>query len=537
MSSGRPQSVLPDNVHGRQHASAHQLFASNYSLPAAQHQEFAPAGRPAVQHFQAQPTDARFAPQAAASCRQVGGQVAAGLQHASPASGLHVVSPWQCNGPALPQSSSNLLYHTAPSAAASSAAPPCWPGQPHSTMPPQHAAAVGVPLGQGDVTAQFASNNQPSGLVRCSNQSTLFAHDPTLSVSTVSAALGTGTSDPQVLPGATACGATRHDMDSLAGQIDCHSVSAAMPATQGAVSHSAQHSLLQRQQSSSVQQQQHASLTLPSGRPAPSSLPARQQPAVPEQAGPVPLLGPYTTGAIAHPTATGVSSLPITAEQGQAATTSLSTAASCPAASCPAAACDAPALIPPTHATDGVSIHHPSAPGSTAVPSMHHPDSTPPPHTAPPADVAKPSVVPQWPGIALPAQQLTSPSVVPGQVTPLDTTPQFRQMTDSYASSGHCSAAASLPLGVGHLGLPEQVASDGSFRFQPQTDCVQVSAGVCCTPVLRPRSQEVAYAGTSVAMCILRLKGPNIQSCSAGLASHALILHSPDALYLAHLCC
>ena len=528
MSSGRPPSVLPDNMQGQQHASPQQLFASNHSLPPAQHQVFAPAAQPAVQHLQAQPTDASFASQSAAACRQPDGQVAAGLQHASPASGLHGVSPWHHNGPALPQSSSPLLYHPELAAAASSIAPPCWPGQPHSTMPCQHVAAVGAPLGQIDVTAQFANSNQPSGLVLCPDQSMLSANDPTLLVSPVLAPLGAGSSDPQVLLGTTACGATRHDLDSLAGQMPCRSVSAAMPATQEAVPHSAQHSPPQQQQSSSVQQ---PLLPVPAGRLAPSSLPAQQQPAVPGKSDPAPLVGPYSTGASAPPTAAGVSSLPSTVEQGQPATTSLVTAASCPSATC-----NTSALVAPTHSTGGISIHHPSAPGSTAVPSTHDPDSRPGPYTAPPADVMKPSVVPQrtaWPENALPAQQLTSPSVVPGHVTPLDITPQFRQITASYASTSNRSAACSLPLGVSHTGLPPEVASDGSFRFQPQTDCVQVPAGVCCTPVLRPRSQEVAYAGMSAAMYLLHFKGQP-ETCSA---SHALVLHSPVALRLSHLWC
>ena len=51
---------------------------------------------------------------------------------------------------------------------------------------------------------------------------------------------------------------------------------------------------------------------------------------------------------------------------------------------------------------------------------------------------------------------------------------------------------------MGQAGIStEQVACDASFRFQAQPDCIQVSAGVCCTPVLRPRSRGVACAGMS----------------------------------------
>lgn len=513
-SSGRPPCMLSYSMHGQQHTSPQQLFASNHSLPPAQHQVFEPAGQPAAQHLQAQPTDARFAPQAAAECRQPGDQAAVGVQHATPASGLHDFSPWQYNSPAVPQSSSPLLYHAAFSAAAASAAPSCRPGQPQSTMSPQHAAAVGVPLRQADVTAQMASTSQPSGLVSCPVQSMLLANDPTPRASPDSTTLAAGSFDPQVLLGATACGAARHNLDSLAGQMHRPTVGAAMPVTQEAASHTAHHSLLQGQQSSSVQQQQQLLLPLPSGRLA-SSLPAQQHPTVPGRPDPIPLLAFCTKGAGAAPT---------TAEHGQPATTSLATAACCPAATC-----NALNLIPPTHATGDVSIRHPSAPGSTAVASTHNPDSRPVPDIAPVAHVVKPAVVPQrtaWPGSSLPAQTLTSTSAVPGQVTPLDTSPQLRQTTDICASTDNRSAAASLALGVGHTAMPaKRVASDGSFRFQPQTECVQVSPVVCCTPVLRPRSQEVAYAGMSAAMDSLHYKGPSMQSCSTGLAGHTSVQH------------
>ena len=527
-SSGRPPCMLSYSMHGQQHTSPQQLFASNHSLPPAQHQIFEPAGQPAAQHLQAQPTDARFAPQAAAECRQPGDQAAVGVQHATPASGLHDFSPWQYNSPAVPQSSSPLLYHAAfsaaaASAAAASAAPSCRPGQPQSTMSPQHAAAVGVPLRQADVTAQMASTSQPSGLVSCPVQSMLLANDPTPRASPDPTTLAAGSFDPQVLLGATACGAARHNLDSLAGQMHRPTVGAAMPVTQEAASHTAHHSLLQGQQSSSVQQQQQLLLPLPSGRLA-SSLPAQQHPTVPGRPGPIPLLAFCTKGAGAAPTAAGSSSLPTAAEHGQPATTSLATAACCPAATC-----NALNLIPPTHATGDVSIHHPSAPGSTAVPSTHNPDSRPVPDIAQVADVVKPAVVPQrtaWPGSSLPAQTLTSTSAVPGQVTPLDTSPQLRQTTDICASTDNRSAAASLALGVGHTAMPaKRVASDGSFRFQPQTEIVQVSPVVCCTPVLRPRSQEVAYAGMSAAMDSLHYKGPSMQSCSTGLAGHTSVQH------------
>ena len=539
MSSGWPPSVLSYSMHGQQHALPQQLFASNHSLPQAQHHMLAPAGQPAIEHLQALPTDRSFAPQAAAACRQPGSHVAAdsSLQHASPVSDVHGVSPWQYNGPPLPQNSSPLLCHAALSEAeASSTAPSCCPGQPQSTMAPQHAAAVGVPLSQGDGTAQGASTNQPSGLVFCPNQSMPFAHDPMPRVSPVSAALGSGSSI-QGLVGTTACGAAKHGLNNLAGQMPRQPVGAAMPATQEAVSSSAQLFSLQRQQSSSVQQQQQPRLPLPHDRLAPSSLSAQQQQAtLPGKPGPAPSPGLNSIGARGPSTAVGLSFSPTAAEQQQPATSSLAITASCPAATCSASA-----LIPPMDATGDVSIHRPTAPGSTAAPSMHILDSRAAPDPAPFADMVKSSVVPQhiaWPGNSLPAQSAASPPGVPGQVAPLDTLPQLRQTPDIYASNDSRSAAASLPLGVGHAGVPtEQVASDGSFRFQPQTDCVHVSAGVCCTPVLRPRSQEVAYAGMPAAMYSLLSKGPSMQSCSAHIASHALVLHTLDALCLSHLCC
>ena len=511
MSSGWPPSMLSYTVHGQQQACPQQLFASNHSLPLAQHQVFAPGGQPTVQHLQARPIDASFAPQAAAACRQPGGQAAAdsSLQHATPASRLHGGSPWQCGGPALPQSSSPLLHHAALSeAAASSTAPSCCLGQPRFTMSPHHTAAVGVPIRQGDVTAQGANISQAPGLTHCPNQSMPFAHDITLHASPISVALGAGSSDPQVVLGTTACGAARHGLDSPAGQRQ--PVGAAMPATQEAVSHSAQLSSLQRQQSSSVRQQQQPLLPMPSGRLAPSSLPAQQQqPTLPGKLGPAPPPGVNIIGARAPSTAVGLGFLPTTAEQRQPATTSLATAASYPAATCKASA-----LIPPTAAIGGVSIHRPTAPGSTAAPSRHHLDGRPAHYTASSAHMVKPSVVPQriaWPESSLPVQQATSPSVVPGQVPPLDFSVQLRQTPDIYASNDRRSAAASLPH---HTGIfTEQVASDGSFRFQPQTDCVQSSAGVCCTPVLGPRSHEVAYAGMSATKYSLLPKGPSIQSC------------------------
>ena len=138
-----------------------------------------------------------------------------------------------------------------------------------------------------------------------------------------------------------------------------------------------------------------------------------------------------------------------------------------------------------------------------------------------PAGMMEPPAVPERiapPGdllLATPisAQHLASPVVKTGQVTP-----QLRRGSDSCASIGHQGAAASLPVAVGQTGLlTEQVASEGSFRFQPQPDCVQgVSGGVCCTPVLRLRSQQAAHAGRSVSTCHMRL---HKRSCCAILAN------------------
>lgn len=503
MLSGRPVSMQPQSMLGQQHASPQQLISGMHSWPASQHQAFVPAGQPAVQHLQAQPTDTSFALQAATACRQLGTQAAANsssLQHASPALGLHGVPPWQHDGSALPRSSSPLLHHALLPAAASSTAPAhC---QPHFAVPPQHAAALGAPLHpQCDVAAQSASMRQLPELVRCPSQSMPAPHDPTPHLPPTS--LGTGP-----------LGAAKHFADSMAGQMTRQSLSAAMLAVQEPPLDSTQPSLLQLQQPAMAagQRQQQSSLPLTSGRPALNSLPALPQLAAPGQPGPAPLPGPHATGPTAPSSAAGLTLLG-TMVQGQPAILPSATDA----------ACDASAPISPTHAAGSISIPHPVTAGHTAALPTHHSDSRPPSVSIPayaalPADMVRPSTMPMHiarPGEMLAAasmpaqaQDLPSPSGMPGQATAPGTSPQLRQTIDACASTENFPAAASLPVGMGQAGIStEQVASDPGFRFQPQPNCIQVSAGVCCTPVLRPRSQGVAYAGMSLTMYLSSVEG------------------------------
>lgn len=501
VSAGRPPSMLSHSMYGQQ-VSPQQAFPSNHSLPPAQHQMLAPAGA-AVQHLHAQPTDVSFAPQPAAAPRQLAIQVAVGnsLQHS--ASELHGVSSRQHSVPVLPQGSSALLHHAALSAAASSPAPAGCTDQPPSITPPQHVAAVGMHVDQADGTAQRAIISQHSGLMQCPNQSMPAAcdHLQRQHAAPMSAALCTGTPDPQVLLGTTACGALAHPTNGLAAHTHPQSMSAAMPATQEAPFHSVQHTLLHGQQHNPVQQQQHSSVPLTSDMRQAHSLPPQQQPPVPGRTGP----GLHTTWATPPSRAAGLSSLLCAVEEGQPAVTSSATAASAPAAKR-----NVTGAIPHTSAAAGIGSQ---AAGSIAVPSTQKPDSRAAPLPAPacsalPTHVVKPSLLPQriagpldcLATPSIPAQQLTSLSVIPGQMAPLDVSAQLRQSPDTCASIGSHSVAALLPVSVGHAGpSAEQVASDGSFKFRAQTDCVQgVSAGVCCTPVLRPRGQEVAHAGMSV---------------------------------------
>lgn len=482
MLSGRPPSMQSQSILGQQHTSPQQLFSNTHSRPALQHQAFVPAGQPACQHLQAQPTDTSLAPQAAAACRQSSSQAAAAN---SPAYG---VAPWQHHGLTMPHSSSPLLHHALLPAAAASTALACCPSQPHCTVPPQHAAALGVPLHQGDVL-QSASISQLSELVRCPSQSMPFSHDPSPHVPLTPAALRTGP-----------LGAAARIADSMAGKMNCQSVSAAMPAVQQSPADSSQPSLLQPARAAGQPQQQSV-LPLTSGRPPQNSLPASQQLAAPGKPGHAPLHESQTTGTAPPSRAAGLSSLLGTREQGQPAILPLATEATC----------EASAPIPPAHAAGSISIPHPATAGHTAALPTHHSDTRPaslsaPAYPALPADVVKASTMPQriaWPGETLaaapiPVQDLPSPSSMPGQATALDTSPQLRQTTHACASTKDLPAAASLPVSVGQA--MEQVASDASFRFQPQVDCVQVSAGVCCTPVLRPRGQGIACVGTSVTM-------------------------------------
>lgn len=489
MLSGRP----PQGMLGQHQTSPQQLFSGIHSRLASQHQAFVPAGQPAVHHLQAQPPDTSFAPQAAAACRHSSTQAAAAnssssLQHASPAYGAYGAPPWQHSASALPQSSSPLLHHAALPAAASSTAPAhCQP--PHCTVPPEEAVAVGGPVHQSGIAAQTTSIRQLSELVCCPSQSMPVPHNPILHVS------------PTLLETGSLSAAT-HIADSVAGQVTHQSVSAAMPAVQEPPFDSAQPSLLPPQQPATAagQMQQQSSLPLTSARPPQNSLPAVQQLAAPGKPGHAPLPASHTP---APSSAAGLTSLLGTMDLGQPAILPLATDATF----------DASAPNPPTHAAGSISMPQPAAAVvHTAALPTHPSDSRPASVSVPadptlPAHTVQPSTVPQriaWPGerlaaASMPAQHLPPPSGVPEQATPLDTSAQLLQTTDTCARADNLLAAAtSLPVGMGQAGIStEQVACDASFRFQAQPDCIQVSAGVCCTPVLRPRSHGVAYAGMS----------------------------------------
>lgn len=504
--AGSPPCMLSHSMYG-QHLSPQQVLPGNHSLPAAEHQLFVPLS-PVVQHPHAQLQDLSLAPQAMAADGQPASQKALGssFQHTNPASKLHGVSPWQHTGSALPHRSSARLHQVALSATLP--APACGSDQPQLITAPQQVAAVVVSGDQGDGTARSISQPYaPCGAmwrIPYQNQNMPLAdnHMQLQHAAPVTAALCGGTSGPQVPLGAPAGGASPHLATSLAVQTPTQAATAAMPATQEAPVYSVQHPCLHGQQCYPMQQQEHSALPLLSGAWAPHSLPAQEPggtPTVPP--------GACATDTSPPSKATGFSSLLHAVEQGVPANASAAASASASAGNNNAAG-----LTPHTHAAGGIAFQYPTAAGSRAVLSTP-PESRPiplpaPAHTVPSAGMVRPSAVPDrsaWSENPLhaaskPAQHLASSAAMPGQVSP-----QLRQSTDTFASVGNYSAATPFPPAVGQTGFrAEQVASEGSFRFQPQTDCVQgVPAGVCCTPVLRPRIQEVACTGKSVSQCFL----------------------------------
>ncbi|KAL3133449.1 hypothetical protein ABBQ38_007312 [Trebouxia sp. C0009 RCD-2024] len=464
-----------------QRMSPQQMLTSNHSLPPAQQQAYVHLG-PAVQHLREQPQGVGFAPQTTAAHGQPASQLAQGsFQHTSPASGLRAHPSWQHTSPALLRSNSALLPDAALPAAASTPAPACCPDQPQRIMAPGHVAAVVASPTQGVGAVRIS---EPYGLIPSQNQSALVGDDhmqlqPAVPVA---AALCSSTSAPQVPLGTRACCAAMPPATSLAGQTQPQAVMAAMPLTQETPCHSVQHSDLHEQRCKPVPQQQHSLLPLPSGERAPHSLPGPELAAPGKTCAITP--GVQPTGTSLPSRGSGFSSLLRAVEQGQPAATSAS-----------AGNTHAAHLTPHTCAAGSIAVQYPTAAGSTAVPSTQPPDSR---LTSQPAPA--PLAVPEhsaWPGDALLAPPISAQHLAASAIAPRQVSPWLRQTTETCASTSDMGTAASMSAAVGPTpSSAQQVASEGSFRFQLQADCVQgVSAGVCCTPVLRPRTQQAAHTG------------------------------------------
>lgn len=475
---------MPSHSMYGQRMSPQQMLTSNHSLPPAQQQAYVHLG-PAVQHLREQPQGVGFAPQTTAAHGQPASQLAQGsFQHTSPASGLRAHPSWQHTSPALLRSNSALLPDAALPAAASTPAPACCPDQPQRIMAPGHVAAVVASPTQGVGAVRIS---EPYGLIPSQNQSALVGDDhmqlqPAVPVA---AALCSSTSAPQVPLGTRACCAAMPPATSLAGQTQPQAVMAAMPLTQETPCHSVQHSDLHEQRCKPVPQQQHSLLPLPSGERAPHSLPGPELAAPGKTCAITP--GVQPTGTSLPSRGSGFSSLLRAVEQGQPAATSAS-----------AGNTHAAHLTPHTCAAGSIAVQYPTAAGSTAVPSTQPPDSR---LTSQPAPA--PLAVPEhsaWPGDALLAPPISAQHLAASAIAPRQVSPWLRQTTETCASTSDMGTAASMSAAVGPTpSSAQQVASEGSFRFQLQADCVQgVSAGVCCTPVLRPRTQQAAHTGKSI---------------------------------------
>ncbi|KAL3148925.1 hypothetical protein ABBQ32_001791 [Trebouxia sp. C0010 RCD-2024] len=504
LAANRPLFMPSHNIYGQQQVSSHQMLTSSHSLPPAQQQVHAPLG-PAVQHSHEQTQGVGFAPQITAAHGQPASHLPQGsFQHTSPGSGLHAHSPWQHTSPALRHSNSALLPHAALPAAASSPAPACCPDQPQSIMAPGHVAAVVASLDQGVGLARCASISEPYGLIPSQDQSALVADDhlQLQHAIPVAAALCTGTSASQVPLGKRACCAAPPSATSLAGQTQPQAVMAAMPLTQETPCHSVQHSYLPGQHCKPVSQQEHSSLPLPSGKQAPHSLPALELAAPGKICGTPP--GVQPTGTSPTSRGAGFSSLLHAVEQGQPATISAS-AGNTHAGNTHAGNTHAARLTLHTCAAGSIAVQYPTAAGSTVVPSTQPLGSRlmsqpAPAHGAPPAVPGHSARL----GDALLATPIYAQHLAATASPPEQVSLQLGQISQTCASISNRGAAASMPAAVGlnpcsaqQVASAQQEASEGSFRFQLQNDYVQgMSAGVCCTPVLRPRSQQVAHAGS-----------------------------------------